>query len=114
MMIISSLLTTLVSTILIELLVLLLLRERRLLVLGISVVVNILTNVPLNLFVLYVDASVATIVLGELLVVIVEALCYYLFLRVFSRAFFYSSLCNIISFLTGLLVFLLLHIFQYF
>ena len=59
------------------------------------------------------DNSLMTIVLGELLVVVVEALWYYLFLRVWSRAFIYSILCNAISFLTGLLVQLLIVYFQH-
>ena len=106
------LLLALVPTILIELVVLLLLRERRRLVLGSSVIINILTNIPLNLYVVYIDSSMMTIVIGELLVVVVEALWYYLFLRVLSRAFIYSFLCNAISFLTGLLAQLLIVFFQ--
>ena len=112
MMIYSMLLLTLVPTILIELVVLLLLRERRRLVLGSSVIINILTNIPLNLYVVYIDNSMMTIVIGELLVMVVEALWYYLFLRVLSRSFIYSFLCNAISFLTGLLVQLLIVFFQ--
>lgn len=111
-MILPMLLLALVPTILIELVVLLLLRERRRLVLGSSVVTNILTNIPLNLYVVYVDSSMVTIITGELLVIVVEALWYYLFLRVLSRSFIYSFLCNAISFLTGLLVQLLIVFFQ--
>ena len=107
-----TLMLALVPTILIELVILLLLRERRMLVLGSSVIINILTNIPLNLYVIYIDSSIMTIVLGELLVVVVETLWYYLFLRVLSRAFIYSFLCNAISFLTGLLVQLLIVFFQ--
>ena len=110
MMILPMLLLALVPTIMIEFVVLLLLRERRRLVLGSSVVINILTNIPLNLYVVYVDSSVMTIIMGELLVVAVE---YYLFIRILSRAFIYSFLCNAISFLTGLLVQLLLAFFQF-
>lgn len=106
------LLMALVPTILIEFMVLLLLRERSTLVLGMSVVINILTNIPLNLFVICIDGSVTTIAVGELLVVVVEALWYYLFLRVLSQAFIYSALCNAISFLIGLLVQLLVVLFQ--
>lgn len=112
MMIHSMLLLALVPTILIELVVLLLLREHRRLVLGSSVIINILTNIPLNLYVVYIDNSMMTIVIGELLVMVVEALWYYLFLRVLSRAFIYSFLCNAISFLIGLLVQLLIVFFQ--
>lgn len=111
-MIISMLLLALISTVLIEFVVLVLLRERSRVVLGSSVFVNILTNIPLNLYVIYIDNSVLTIVLGELIVVVVEALCYFLLLRNISRAFIYSSLCNSISFLIGVLVELLIVYFQ--
>ena len=111
-MIISMLLLALISTVLIEFVVLVLLRERSRVVLGSSVFVNILTNIPLNLYVIYIDNSVLTIVLGELIVVVVEALCYFLLLRNISRAFIYSSLCNSISFLMGVLAQLLIVYFQ--
>ena len=112
MMILPTLLLALVSTILIEFVVLLLLGEKNRVVLGSSVVINILTNIPLNLFVIYVDGSIMTMILDELLVIAVEALWYYLFLRVLSRAFIYSILCNAISFLIGLLAQLLIVIIQ--
>ena len=112
MTILPTLLMALIPTILIEFIVLLLLRERSWVVLGSSVVINILTNIPLNLFVFYVDNRVMMIALGELLVVVVEAVWYYLFLRNLSRAFIYSSLCNAISFLMGLLAVLLIVYFQ--
>ena len=111
-MIMSMLLLALISTVLIEFVVLVLLRERSRVVLGSSVFVNILTNIPLNLYVIYIDNSVLTIVLGELIVVVVEALCYFLLLRNISRAFIYSSLCNSISFLMGVLAQLLIVYFQ--
>lgn len=106
------LLLALIPTILIELAVLLLLRERSAKVLTASVVINILTNVPLNLYVNYVSNSLLTILCGEILVVVVETLWYYLFLSNLSRSFIYSFLCNTISFLTGLLAQLLYIYFQ--
>mgnify|MGYP006916107008 CR=1 FL=1 len=111
-MVISTLLLALILTILIEIVVLLLLGERSMVVLGSSVVINILTNIPLNIYVIYIDNSVLTVVFGELIVVVVEALCYFLLLRNLSRAFIYSSLCNSISFLIGVLVELLIVYFQ--
>ena len=108
MTILPILLFSLIPTILIEWMVLLLLRERNRRVLVSSVIVNIMTNIPLNLFVIYVDDDLPILLLGEILVILVEALWYFLFLRNFSRAFIYSSLCNAISFLTGLLVQILL------
>lgn len=106
------LLFALIPTILIELAVLLLLRERSRRVLASSVVVNVLTNIPLNLYVNYVSNSLLAICCGEVIVVLVEALWYYLFLGNLSRSFVYSFLCNAISFLTGLLILLLYIFFQ--
>lgn len=107
---IGILLLALVPTILIELGVLLLLRERRKRVLWSSVVINVFTNVPLNLYVMFVDESFITILLAELLIILIEAAWYWLFVRRLSQAFIYSSLCNAISFLTGLLFVLLLQV----
>ncbi len=92
----------LAATIVIELGVLALLKERRSEVLWSSVVVNILTNVPLNIYVLYVSSTWTTILIGELLVVAVETLWYWYFVRSLSRSFVYGLLCNAISFLIGL------------
>ena len=102
--IVPHLLLTLVPTVLIELAVLWMLRERRADVLGSSVVVNILTNIPLNLFVIYVSGSWLAILIGELLVLLTETLWYRYFVGEWRRAFVYSALCNAISFLIGLLV----------
>ena len=104
---VTAVLLTLVPTIVLELLVLWSLREKRADVLWSSVVVNILTNVPLNLYVTYVSDSVATVLTAEVLIVAVEALWYRYFVDSWRRAVVYSVLCNGISFLTGLLVQLL-------
>ena len=101
--VIPSLLWTLLPTIVIELSVLWLLLERRADVLWSSVVVNILTNIPLNLYVTFVSGSVLTIFVGELLVFVVEALWYWYFVGNWRQATVYSFLCNGISFLIGLL-----------
>lgn len=99
--------TSLISTIVIELGVLYLLKERRKRVLLSSVVINILTNVPLNLYVLFVDGSLRTVLIGEIIVLVVETLWYRMFVGSMGRAFIYSALCNAISFLLGVLVQLL-------
>lgn len=102
--IIPRLLLTLIPTIIIELTVLWMLRERRADVLASSVVVNILTNIPLNLFLIYVSGSWTALLIGEMLVLLVEALWYKYFVGEWRRAFVYSALCNAISFLIGMLV----------
>ena len=104
------LLWPLVATIVIELLVLLYLGERRKTVLWASVGMNILTNVPLNLVAFFVDDMWLTLIIGELLVVLVEALCYWWLIHDWQQASIYSLLCNAISFLIGelfVLIFLL-------
>ena len=103
-MIIPILILALIPTILIELVVLLLLRERRKRVLASSVVVNVITNVPLNLYVHYIGNTIPTLLFGEVFVILVETLWYYVFIRELSRSFTYSVLCNAISFLIGLFV----------
>ena len=110
--VLPSLLLTLVPTIVIELCVLWALRERRPDVLWSSVVVNVLTNVPLNLYITYVDGSIAAMVAGEVLVLVVEALWYAYFVRRWQQAFVYSFLCNGISCVAGVLVMLLLTLFR--
>lgn len=109
MTLIVILLLALVPTILIELGVLQLLREKRKKVLWSSVVINVFTNVPLNLYVTFVDESFTAILLAELLIILVEAAWYWLFVRRLSQAFIYSALCNAISFLIGLLFILLFY-----
>ncbi len=95
---------SLLATIIIEYVVLLLLGEKRKRILYSSVLVNTLTNVPLCAYLLLTDSSFIDVIIGELLVVIIEAIWYYILLRDRSQALIYSLLCNAISFLTGLLV----------
>lgn len=104
---IVRILCALIPTILIEYGVLWLLKERRKKVLLSSIAVNVLTNVPLNLSVIYLDGSMGTILIGEVLVFLVETLWYWCFTRNLKQAAIYSFLCNAISFLIGWLVLLL-------
>lgn len=101
----AHLLMTLIPTILIEMGVLLFLTERRGKVLLASVGINILTNVPLNIYVTArPDTTFSQLLLLELAIVVVEALCYLCVVRNIRQAIVYSLLCNAISFLTGLAV----------
>ncbi len=102
-----NLLLTLLATIIIELAVLIALRERRKKVLLASVVVNILTNIPLNIYVMTMQPGWGRMIMGECIIVIAETLWYFLFIRDLQKAAVYSFLCNAISFLMGLLVTLL-------
>ena len=107
---IGRLLIALIPTILIEGGVLWLMGERRKKVLGASVVVNVLTNVPLNLYLMLVNDTWATILMGEVIVVVVETFWYLLFVKRLKQAFIYSALCNATSFFIGLLFFQLIYL----
>ena len=100
----SSILYALILTILIELLVLRSLGEKRRRVLWSSVVINLLTNVSLNLYLLHNPSSLSVILLLESLVMVVEAAWYYLFIKNLKQATVYSVVCIAISFLTGMLI----------
>ena len=97
----------LIATILIEYGVLRLLGERRKEVLFSSVLINTFTNVPLNLSLLYYPNNIVYVLVAEVLVVIVEAFCYRWLVGNFKQAFAYSLFCNLISFLTGVLLILI-------
>ena len=100
---ILTLLSTLIPTIVIELVVLWLLLERRRRVLLSSVVVNVLTNVPLSLYFIYHQSTWGTLLIAELIVVVVETVWYRVFAGHWRMAAIYSVLCNGISLLIGLL-----------
>ena len=100
---VMTLTLALVATVLIEYGVLLFLRERRRKVLWASVCINILTNVPLNLYLRYIDGSIMSLTIGELLVVAIEAMGYFCLTKRIRLSLIYSTLCNAISFFTGLL-----------
>lgn len=104
---IDILLFALLPTIIIELAVLRFLRERRKKVLLGSVVMNILTNIPLNILAYYILQDLLLLLIFEVVVIILEALGYAILIRQWKQVFIYSFLCNSISFLTGLLVYLL-------
>lgn len=102
----------LVGTIIIELGVLYLLRECRPCVLWASVVINVLTNLPLNLLVRHGWLSdLPSLLLAEVVIVVIESLWYYCFVRQWCQSFVYGLLCNAISFLVGMLFQLLYMIF---
>ena len=94
----------LVGTIVIEMGVLYFLRERRSRVLWASVVVNVLTNLPLNLLIRHGWlGDLPSLLIAEAVIVVVESLWYLCFVRRWRQAFFYGLLCNAVSFLVGLL-----------
>jgi len=102
-----ELLLALVLTVQIELGVLVLLRERKANVLGLSVIINVLTNMSLNLWLSLYDASFLDVLVAEVVIILIETLAYRCVVSSLRQAFIYSVLCNAISFLTGVLLELL-------
>ena len=110
----EEILIPLIATIVIELGVLRFLGEKSRRVLWSSVVVNILTNVPLNLLVVDNDYDWGVILIGEVIVILVETLWYYFFVKAWGRATVYGFLCNVISFLSGVLFLMILDLVFYY
>lgn len=109
-----TILPPLIATIFIEYGVLRFLKERSRRVLWSSVVVNILTNVPLNLLVIDNDYDWGVILIGEVIVILVETLWYFIFVKAWGKAFVYGFLCNAISFLSGVLFLMILDLVFYY
>lgn len=79
-------------------------REFRKKIIIACVIVNIATNIPLNIILPLIGIDVVSVVEGELLVVIIEAFAYYFVVKEIKRSVVYSILCNTASFLVGILV----------
>lgn len=98
----QMLLVPLMATILLESFLLLCMHERRWQVLASSVVLNILTNVPLNAFVMGYNIISPLYIVGlECVVIAVEFIGYWFVLHDRRIAFKYSFLCNSFSALVG-------------
>ena len=96
----------LLLTIVIELVVLLILNVKDKKTFLASVIINVFTNVSLNLIIQIIPATYYHIVvIGlEIIIVIVEYYFYYLLLRNAKQAIKIALFCNLASYLTGLIL----------
>ncbi len=69
-----------------------------------SIFINTFTNISLNVYLFCVNDGIIDIIVGEFLVFIIEAICYFALTPKMSLALWYSFICNVGSFLIGLLV----------
>ncbi len=105
-------------TVLLEIMVLMIFREKRIKVYIASIIINLITNVPLNLFLLTYYFSndwhyIITLISLELLIIVIEVLLYYLLIKDKKRSIIYGVFCNLYSFLIGLIIAILVKlIFQ--
>ena len=109
-MIFSHYIYPLVATIIIEFIVLRLLKENNKKVLLSSIIINILTNLPLNLFV---AKDMFSIGIAEVAIIAIESLWYWIFVKDIKKALTYSALCNITSFFAGLLIYIAANLFTH-
>ena len=110
MEIITTAAISLIATIIIESGVLLLLKEQRRQVYIAEVIINILTNIPLNVWAIVGYRIFIEIIIAEIIIMIVESLWYYMFVKRVRTATIYGVLCNTISFLTGILITLIIEL----
>lgn len=97
-MIISALLLTII----IEWIALRVMGENSKKILLYSVLINTATNLPLNIFVA--EEALSTQLTAELLIILIEAILYYIIINDIKKSFVYSTLCNTISYTTGIII----------
>lgn len=88
----------------IELLVLKLLGEKEKKILVSSLIVNALTNPSINYFIAD-NYTIFNVTVGEIVVVMIEMIWYYFFGKTITDALIYSTLCNVVSYFAGNLIF---------
>ena len=103
MMILLRLTYAFVLTVLIEGGVLWGLYEKRKEIIRLSVLLNILTNIPLNVFNIYSSFDIWQILVAEICIVMIEACGYFMLLKNCRISIVYSLLCNTMSFFLGVL-----------
>ena len=99
-------------TVLLEMIVLMIFREKRIKVYIASIIINSLTNVPLNLFLLTYHFCndwyyIITLISLELIIIVIEVLLYYFVIKDKKRSIIYGVFCNLYSFLIGLIIVIL-------
>lgn len=99
----------LLITIILEALVLLLLGERSPIFFLYWTAITTLTNIPANLFIIYVFKGTEieyyiSVAIIELLVLVSEFILSYLYTKDKKKSILYSSLCNAVSFFIGSII----------
>lgn len=93
-------------TLFIELSIILLLKVRNLKFIMIAILVNIITNLSMNMLLNRIENHHDDWILFgfEITIILVEAMIYYLILKDFRKAFIISLVCNLSSYLLGLIL----------
>ncbi|MDE5565452.1 MAG: hypothetical protein K2I77_00550 [Anaeroplasmataceae bacterium] len=106
---IKSLLEPLILTVLIEWIILIILKEKRKLIFLVSFLLNIITNISLNICLLKINFAdiyiyFLCLILSEIAIFIIEGFGYFIFLKEKKKSIFYSLWCNGTSFIVGLVL----------
>lgn len=110
---ITSIIVSFLLTCIIEFIMLLIMKERSKKILNYSVIVNLITNIPLNLFILNFNfiniVHYFSIVISlEILIIVIEWLLYYLVLKNIKKSLKYAIILNITSYIIGLIISIIL------
>lgn len=100
-------------TCIIEIIILIILSERRINILLFSLLINALTNIPLNLFLKFnkfdsVFIYYLIVIILEILIIFIESVLYYLVIKDKKKSIMYGFFCNSFSFSIGILIMSLL------
>lgn len=98
------LLKALVLTITIEILALLIQREKTIKIYFLSIIINIFTNISFNFAIQVFPLNNYYIIVLEIIIVIIEFLCYYVLIKDIKRAIRISFICNLLSYFIGVLL----------
>lgn len=115
MKILSNVIIAYTLTCAIELITLIILKEKNKKILLCSLLINLITNIPLNLFICFSNFKTLldyfAIVIGlELFIMTIEGLLYYLLNRDIHKSIKYAIILNVTSYLVGLGITLLFSI----
>ena len=98
------LLKALLATIIVEELVLLILKEKKIKIYLICLIMNVITNVSLNILIHFVSNYYLFLIVAEVVIFIIEAFVYYLVKKDIRKAILISLICNILSFIIGMFI----------
>ena len=98
------LLKALLLTIIVELAVLIILKQYKIKLLISIIFTNIITNISMNVLIQYLPNETydLNVFLLEIVVFLIEMLVYYIVKKDFKKAFIYSLVCNLSSYIIGL------------
>ena len=111
--------TALILTLIIETFALFLLKERRIKVFVCSLILNVITNLSLNIFLtnyaVYEPIAYFLVLFSlEVAIWFIEGMVYYFVIKDFKKSLKYSFILNLSSFLIGLVISFVLSIINYY